>query len=85
MGVIDDVLKSLDRIPIWSRLQRTPAEIDDLAKRVADLEAKLNGKWAGDVCRYCGARAAFLDSPPRGKTERFKCGECGKIDFRTVT
>ena len=84
MGVLDDVLKALDRIPIWKRLGEVPAEVDDLRKRVAELETKLNGKWPGDVCRYCGARAVYLAEPPRGKFEKFLCKECGKADFRTV-
>ena len=56
MGLIDDILKALDRIPVWRRLNEVPAEVDDLKERVASLEEKLGGKWPPDVCKRCGAR-----------------------------
>ena len=37
MGIVDDVLKVLDRIPIWKRLQEVPREVDELKKRIAAL------------------------------------------------
>ncbi|MEP9385601.1 hypothetical protein [Mesorhizobium sp. KR9-304] len=89
MGVLEDFNKMLDRIPIWKRLGEVPAEVDGLMKRVADLEAKLNNKWPGDVCRMCGARAARL-TDTRGPTsqgivhENWTCGECGETDYRHV-
>lgn len=89
MGMIDDTLKVLDRIPIWKRLGTVPDEVDDLKRRVADLEEKLNGKWPADVCRKCGARALRL-STHRGPdmkgyvTEIWECGECHKTDHRRV-
>jgi hypothetical protein len=82
MGIVEETLKVLDRIPIWKRLSELPAEVDELKKRTAELETKLNGKWPGDVCRYCGARSARLSSPPRGNQEHWLCGECGKTDYR---
>lgn len=82
MGMVDDFLKALDRIPLWKRLGQVPDEVDTLKRQVAAIEEKLNGKWPGDVCRYCGARASRLDSAPRGNEERWRCGECDKVDFR---
>lgn len=83
MGIVDETLKVLDRIPIWRRLSEVPAEIDVLKEKVAALEEKLNGKWPGDVCRYCGSRAARLASPPRGQ-ENWKCDDCGQVDYRPI-
>jgi hypothetical protein len=28
MGILDDILSALDRIPVWKRLQELPAKID---------------------------------------------------------
>lgn len=88
MGAIDDIGKMLDRIPIWKRLGEVPAEVDDLKKRVADLEQQLGGKWPADVCKFCGARAARLSSKrgPSGDiiTEVWKCAECGQADHRPM-
>lgn len=89
MGIVDDTLKVLDRIPIWKRLGEVPAEVDGLMRRVAELEVKLNGKWPADVCRYCGERAVRLTThrgpDARGiVTEHWTCGECQKVDHRRV-
>ena len=60
MGLLDDIVKTLDRIPGWKRIQELPSEVDQLAKRVAELEEKLGGKWPPDVCRFCGERAVRM-------------------------
>lgn len=81
MGMVDDVLKVLDRIPIWKRLNDVPDEIDDLTRRVAELENKLGGKWPADVCRFCGERSVRMVYSALSK-EEWKCQECGKRELR---
>jgi ribosomal protein S27AE len=77
MGLLEDMLKALDRVEIWKELQATPKRIESLEKRVADLEEKLGGKWPGDVCPYCGAQAFRLKvQGMHGQLERWECGEC---------
>jgi hypothetical protein len=46
MGIIDDILKALDRIPAWKRLQEVPSEVDQLKAKVAALEDKLGSTAA---------------------------------------
>jgi hypothetical protein len=53
MGLLEDVMKVLDRIPVWKRLQQIPAEHDALVARVADLERRLSGP-TGLICPSCG-------------------------------
>ncbi len=60
MGIIEDLLNALDRIPIWKRLQELPPEVERLKHRVAELEEKLGDVWPPDVCRLCGKRAARI-------------------------
>ncbi len=89
MGVLEDMVKVLDRIPGWKRLQEVPAEVDQLKAQVAALEEKLGGKWPPDVCRFCGARAARLyhvypGIDPKGNVrEVWRCDECKREDDRT--
>ena len=88
MGVLEDMLKALDRIPGWKRLQEIPSEVDELKKKVAALEEKLGGKWPPDVCRFCGERAMRLSAtlgPSAGKMEeQWHCKECNKTEIRLV-
>ncbi len=89
MGFLEDVMKTLDRIPIWKRLQGVPDEVDALNQRVADLEEKLGSTWPPDVCKYCGERAARLTST-KGPTDKGKmiqswaCEKCNNIERRQV-
>jgi polyhydroxyalkanoate synthesis regulator phasin len=41
MGILEDMLKAMDRILGWKRVQEIESEVDQLSKGVADLEAKL--------------------------------------------
>jgi hypothetical protein len=61
MGVLEDILKTLDRVEIWKEVQNTPQRVTALEKRLGALEKKLGGKWPADVCRYCGERGARLN------------------------
>jgi hypothetical protein len=89
MGVIEDVLKALERIPIWKRLREIPDEVDDLKRRIAELEVKLGGKWPPDVCQFCGARAARMiwsdaaDSKGIARQD-WHCSACDKTEIRSV-
>ncbi len=56
MGMIEDIMKALDRIPGWKRINGLPAELDALRARVEALE-KLNTGPAGQECPACGARS----------------------------
>jgi hypothetical protein len=89
MGILEDILKALDRVPIWKRLQNVPDDVDDLKARVASLEEKLGGKWPPEVCRYCGARASRLShslGPDKHglMVEDWYCSECKKSETRRV-
>lgn len=89
MGVLDDTMKLLDRIPVWKRLQTIPDEVDALSKRVVELEEKLGGKWPPDVCKFCGERAARLSHSlgpdTKGKIQQsWGCASCGNVEKRLV-
>lgn len=82
-------MKTLDRIPIWKRLQIVPTEVDDLKARVAELEEKLGGKWPADVCKYCGNRTMRMKNQfgpnEKGKMiEQWYCPDCNKYEERLV-
>lgn len=89
MGILEDIMKALDRVPIWKRLQELPEQVDELKTKVASLEEKLGGKWPPDVCRFCGERAVRLTSTLGPDTngnirEHWQCGKCNKTDVRLV-
>jgi hypothetical protein len=86
VGIVDDILKALDRIPAWKRLQELPSEVEGLKARIAVLEEKLGDTWPPDICRRCGKRALrlwYTMPQPNDQgymVEDWKCEECGKVD-----
>ena len=88
MGIVDDLLKALDRIPLWKRLGQVPGEIDGLRGRVDALEEQLGGVWPGDICKYCGARAVRLHwDAPDGKgniQQDWHCSACNRTETRLI-
>jgi hypothetical protein len=87
MGIIEDILKALDRIPGWARIQQMPDEVAGLKNRIAALEEALSNKHAPDFCRYCGVRASRLyhvfGSDAKGNVrEEWHCGECDRTEER---
>jgi hypothetical protein len=89
MGLLEDMLKALDRVEIWKELQTTPKRLTDLERRVAELEKKLGGKWPGDVCKSCGARELRLAHTfgPMDKgfmQEQWECSACNNVETRVI-
>ena len=90
MGILEDVTKTLDRIPNWKRIQSAPKDLDALELRVKALEVKLTPA-TGAKCPGCGAMALKLirSSPspePWGsmgaRQDHFACGSCSYTDIR---
>jgi hypothetical protein len=90
MGMLEDMLKALDRFPTWKRLQGIPDEVDALKEKLAALEEQLGGKSPADICRFCGERSArlyhvFPSTDLKGNVrETWKCAApgCGREDDR---
>lgn len=91
MGVIEDVMRALERIPIWKRLVALPAEVEQLQARVDALEARLT-QATGDVCPKCRAPHFMLEDsqPLRGglgdlgvRQYSYRCHSCGYEDVQT--
>jgi len=87
IGMIEDVLKTLNRAPGWKRIGELPPEVDDLKQRVAALEEKLGGKWPPDVCKHCGARAVRMsgsraDEASKKVRQEWACRECNHVETR---
>lgn len=90
MGILEDVMTALDRIPTWRRMQEMPDRIAALEARINALEAQLQDKPAGQHCPVCGARAmqVMSSAPDRvfGDTgmqvDQMKCQRCGHTETR---
>lgn len=90
MGMIEDIMKALDRIPIWRRLSQLPAEVEQLRAKVDALEARL-APGGGVICPKCREPRFMLESsgPERGpfgtlgaREYRYRCASCGYEDVR---
>ena len=90
MGILEDVMKTLDRIPNWKRIQAAPKELDALELRIKALEAVLKPA-SGATCPSCRAMAYKLTrstpSPePWGsmgaRQDHYLCGQCQYADIQ---
>lgn len=89
MGMIEDVMKALERIPLWKRVSALPERTEQLEARVAALEAKLKGK-PGLLCPVCNApefvRVVSTQDPTFGvfgvKSDSYRCAACGHSEDR---
>jgi hypothetical protein len=80
MGVLDDVRKWLNDVPLWKELGTIPDRTAALEKRVAELDEKLNGKWPPDVCLKCGSRtmrvtATYGPDDKKNMIQHWRCGD----------
>jgi hypothetical protein len=84
MGLLEDIIRTLERVPGWKRIAAMPEEMDALKKRIDALEAKLLPA-TGEQCPVCRA-AAFrvISNRPMphfawaGKSlDTWKCDTCG--------
>jgi len=89
MGVIEDVIRALERIPAWRRLQELPDHVARLEQRVAELEAQL--KPGAGKCPKCGAMEFMVQASgpapaPWGALgvleDKMRCGNCGHSEAR---
>ncbi len=84
MGILEDVIKALERIPAWKRVSTVPDELAALRKRVEALELRL-AVASGDKCPRCRVMAYSLsesrpEPPPWGESgameDVYRCASC---------
>lgn len=89
MGILEDVMRALERIPAWKRVQAMPAEVDALRARIEALERRLQPA-SGDMCPRCRALTFKLmrtipEPSPFGALgalqDELECSSCG---YKTV-
>lgn len=89
MGMIEDVMKTLERIPLWKRVSALPEEVEALKKRISELEARI-APAAGEVCPMCRAPTLKVikstPDPDFGfagvQNDTMKCSNCGHQEHR---
>jgi hypothetical protein len=88
MGVLDDVRKWLNDVPLWKELGTIPDRTKSLEERLSALEDKLNGKWPADVCKFCGKRGmrlyhSYPSTDAKGNVrEDWTCEICNRSENR---
>lgn len=87
-GLLKDVLAFFGAVPKWMRVGKTPDRLDELEKRVAELE-KLLERRPGEGCPRCGERTyRVMESKPAPRPFdkaghrdlHMKCSSCGFKD-----
>jgi len=87
---VSDILKLLEKIPVWKDLVALPAKVKRLEDRVAQLESDPEAK--GDTCPYCEQQTLKLleikeDGPfgdLGGQKWVYKCSNCDKPYEKSV-
>jgi hypothetical protein len=88
MSLLDDVMNLFDRWDEGKRMRAAPGRVDELEKRVSELEALLSDDAPPEHCRMCGARAARLydtgvvDHKAGLIRETWECTACTRSDMR---
>ncbi len=93
MGMLTDVMKAIEQIPVWAKLKDLPDRTDSLERRIAALEKKMSGPVSEDQCPKCGERAWFVESSSPDETfgdlggirRVYKCKSCGYSESKVIT
>ena len=83
MGLLEDIMKTLERVPGWKRIAGMPDEVDKLKVRLEALEARLTSP-SGEICPSCRApEFRIISNRPMphfewaGKSlNKWKCNAC---------
>jgi transposase-like protein len=89
MGIIEDIISALERIPIWKRVSALPAEVQALRERIEALEKRLAG-GSGQRCPVCNSTdfkvtgsAPDADFSFAGvMRDTYRCKDCGHQESR---
>ncbi len=62
---VSDLLKILEKIPLWKQLKELPAKIEDFERRLSALEKNLETDDSVKKCPKCGSKYFVLtDTKP---------------------
>jgi uncharacterized protein with PIN domain len=89
MGLLEDIIRTLERVPGWKRIAAMPEEMDALKKRIDALEAKL-APATGEQCPICKSPTLrVIASAPHKhfgamgtKEDTLRCDACGHQEAR---
>lgn len=89
MGMLEDLMKALERIPLWKQVSALPATVSALEARIAALEARLDTS-SGSRCPMCQSsgfmRTGSKPDPAFGALgvmlDMFSCPGCGHHEAR---
>lgn len=92
MTVLGEITTLLEKIPLWKRLKTLPAEVEELKNRVAQLEARVSGGGAADICPKCRNPSFELDRTENDPTfgdlgiqrRVYVCSGCGHTEYKQL-
>ncbi|MDE1714761.1 hypothetical protein PWG14_19905 (plasmid) [Chromobacterium amazonense] len=91
MSVLSELNTLLEKIPLWKRLQSMPQEIDELRKRIEQLESSMQPK-GHDSCPKCHQRTFELVRTEPDPVFRklgvqrrvYECSSCHHSEFQQL-
>ncbi len=85
MLTINELIKLLEKAPLWKRHAPLPDKVAELECRVAALETHLADRTSGAYCEHCGSgnvkRIGAVPDPAFGdvfgdKLPKYRCENC---------
>ena len=89
MGMLDDIMKTLDRWEEWRIIRSLPNRFAEMEAKIREMEQKLGDKWPPDICRHCGERGLRLSNtfgPDKNGNmrESWNCEKCKAHEERSI-
>lgn len=92
MTVVVEVTALLEKLPLWKRLKTLQNEVEDLKAHVAQLEARVAGGGAADICPKCRNSSFEINRTENDPTfgdlgvqrRVYVCAGCGHTEYKQL-
>lgn len=74
----------LEKIPIWKTLAETPKKIEQIEKRLLELEKNISSFKQKEICPSCGSENFRAIRSREANQRTYKCKDCEYKETRSI-